>query len=89
LTDSQTIEREIREFLDENFPLGDGLSLAGSDSLQEAGVIDSLGVLELIGFLEGQYGLQVSDAEVLPENLDSIDSVTQFVTAKLRESNGS
>jgi acyl carrier protein len=88
LTDSQTIEREIREFLDENFPLGDGLSLAGGDSLQEAGVVDSLGVLELIGFLEQRYGLQVSDAEVLPENLDSIDSMTQFVMAKLGESSG-
>jgi acyl carrier protein len=82
----ETIEREVREFLDENFPLGEGLTLDPSDSLQEAGVIDSLGVLELIGFLEQRYGLQISDAEVLPENLDSIDSVTQFATAKLGES---
>ena len=81
----ETIERSVREFLDENFPLGDGLTLSRGDSLQDAGVIDSIGVLELIGFLEQRYGLQISDAEVLPENLDSIDGVTQFVTAKLGE----
>ena len=46
----ETIERAVREFLDENFPLGDGLTLSRSDSLQDAGVIDFIGVLELIGF---------------------------------------
>ena len=86
VTGSETIERDIREFLDENFPLGDGFSLAGGDSLQEAGVVDSLGVLELIDFVEQRYGFGISDAEVLPENLDSIDNVTRFVSAKLRES---
>jgi acyl carrier protein len=81
----ETIERAVREFLDENFPLGDGLTVGRGESLQDAGVIDSVGVLELIGFLEQRYGLEISDAEVLPENLDSIAGVTQFVTAKLGE----
>lgn len=80
----ETIEREIREFLRENFPLSaDGVTLQRDDSLIEVGVIDSTGVLELIGFIEERYELEVRDEEVLPENLDSIASITRFVGEKL------
>ena len=55
----------------QNFPLSDeGSELAGSDSLIEAGVIDSTGVLELIEFLEATYEFQIADEEGLPDNLD-------------------
>ena len=88
MTSSETIERDVRDFLDENFPLGEGFALDSGDSLLEAGVIDSLGVLELIDFLEQRYGVRVPDAEVLPENLDSIDNVTRYVAAKLESARG-
>ena len=83
---SETIERDVREFLDQNFPLGETFSLEPGDSLLEAGVVDSLGVLEIIDFLEQRYGVRVPDAEVLPENLDSIDSLTRYIISKLQES---
>lgn len=82
--DQATIERDIRDFLTENFPLADeGTGLAENDSLIEAGVIDSTGVLELIEYLEANYGIQISDEEVLPENLDSIARIGRFVTTKI------
>jgi acyl carrier protein len=82
--DATTIERDVREFLTQNFPLADeGSELGGDDSLIEAGVIDSTGVLELIEYLEGNYDIQISDDEVLPDNLDSIVRISRFVTAKL------
>jgi acyl carrier protein len=78
------VESEIRAFLAENFPLGaDANRLASDASLLEAGVIDSTGVLELIGFLESQYGIEVADDELLPENLDSIASIVRYVDGKL------
>jgi acyl carrier protein len=78
-----SIEEEVRRFLTENFPLStDGFSLSGSDSLLESGVIDSVGVLELIEFIESSYGVQIPDSEVLPENLDSIDAITRYVGTK-------
>lgn len=84
MSSSETIEREIREFLRENFPLSaDGVTLQRDDSLIEVGVIDSTGVLELIGFIEERYELEVRDEEVLPENLDSIACITRFVGEKL------
>ena len=81
--DSQTIERELRQFLTDNFPLGaDGYSYSAADSLIEVGAIDSTGVLELIEFLEGRYELEIPDSDVLPENLDSIENISRYVLAK-------
>jgi acyl carrier protein len=77
------VEHELRAFLMENFLLGDDLrTLPGDASLIEAGIIDSTGVLELVGFLERTYGLRIADDELVPENLDSIDRVVRFVESK-------
>ncbi|HWM13131.1 MAG TPA: acyl carrier protein [Gaiellaceae bacterium] len=84
MSNSETIEREIRDFLRENFPLSaDGVTLERDDSLIEVGVIDSTGVLELIGFIEERYEVEIRDEEVLPENLDSIGNIIRFVGEKL------
>jgi acyl carrier protein len=83
MSHDQAIEAEVRQFLADNFPLSaEGLSLAGSDSLLETGVIDSVGVLELIEFVESRYEIEIPDSEVLPENLDSIDAITRYVSSK-------
>src|SRR5918994_1519220 len=78
------IEQEVRQFLRDNFPLsGDGVTLDREDSLIEVGVIDSTGVLELIGFIEERYEVEIADEEVIPENLDSIANITRFVGTKV------
>lgn len=77
------MESEIRAFIADNFLLGDDVQqLPGSASLIDAGIIDSTGVLELVGFLEDRYGIRIADHELLPENLDSIDNVIRFVGEK-------
>jgi acyl carrier protein len=77
------METELRSFLAENFLLGEEFrGLAGSASLIEAGIIDSTGVLELVGFLEETYGVEIADSELVPENLDSIDNILRFMAAK-------
>jgi acyl carrier protein len=77
------METEIRGFLAENFPLGeDPGNLPADASLLEAGIIDSTGVLELVGFIEETYDVRVEDEELLPENLDSIQSIVGFVERK-------
>lgn len=84
MPDQATIERDVKEFLSENFPLSsDAEELGREDSLLAAGVIDSTGVLELIEFLEARYRIQIADEEVLPENLDSIGRIGPFVAGKL------
>jgi acyl carrier protein len=82
----RSIEQAIRDFLATNFFLGDDpAGLAGSASLIEAGVIDSTGVLELVGFLEEHFEIRIQDDELVPENLDTIDNVVGFVTRKQQE----
>jgi acyl carrier protein len=77
------VERDLRRFLQENFPLaGDASKLAPGDSLLDAGVIDSTGVLELIDFLERRYEIRVADDELLPENLDSVGNILRFLRGK-------
>jgi acyl carrier protein len=85
LCQDASIEQAIREFLATNFFLGDDpAGLAGSASLIEAGVIDSTGVLELVGFLEEHFEIRIQDDELVPENLDTIDNIVQFVAGKRR-----
>ena len=83
--DGQSVERDLREFLAANYFLGeDPGALTGSSSLIEAGLIDSTGVLELVGYLEEQFGIRITNEELLPENLDSIDNIVGFVARKLQ-----
>jgi acyl carrier protein len=84
MQDTNTIERNIREFIVSNFLFGvDDGSLKREDSFLQNGVIDSTGVLELVGFLEQSYKIEVSDQELVPVNLDSIQNVAAYVSRKL------
>ena len=76
------IQEKVREFVTSNFYVANPASLQNAESLLDSGVMDSTGVLELIAFIEETYGITVEDSEMLPENLDSIDRVTDFVIRK-------
>lgn len=80
------IERAVREFIVENFILDAGI--AGDESLTRSGVVDSMGVLELIMFLEQRFGLTVPDEHAVPENLDSVDRIVRYVSARLEAGEG-
>ena len=77
---SDSIRSAIRSFIGENFlfQIGDQ-KLADNQSLLEAGVVDSTGVLELVAFLEDTFHLQIADKDIIPQNLDSVDAITAFV----------
>ncbi|MCQ1834477.1 acyl carrier protein [Neorhizobium galegae] len=76
-------ENSVREFIAENFLFRADAEVSNNQSLLESGVIDSTGVLELIAFLEQTYGITVADDEIVPENLDSIDNMTSYLSIKL------
>jgi len=75
---------EIRKFIIENFLFGQDVAFSDDDSLQEKGIIDSTGILELVSHLENTYRVKVGDNELLPENLDSITTMVRFLENKLR-----
>ena len=73
----------IKQFIRENFLFGKEITFSDDDSFLQMGLIDSTGVLELVAFLEGTFGIRIGDEELLPENLDSVNRITQFVESKL------
>ncbi|MDI7861830.1 acyl carrier protein [Rhizobiaceae bacterium n13] len=76
-------DSSIRDFIAENFLFrADRNSIADDESLLESGLIDSTGVLELIAFLEQRYGITVADEEIIPDNLDSIGNIGNYLRLK-------
>lgn len=74
----------LRAFILENYLFTDDQSeLADDDSFLENKILDSMGVLELVAFLEEQFGVITEDHEMVPDNLDSIDKLAEFINSKL------
>ena len=79
---SQIIEN-VREYIIKRILIGvsDG-NLSDTDSFLERGILNSTGVLEIVSFIEDQYGIRCEDEEIIPENLDSLSSIAAFVHRK-------
>jgi acyl carrier protein len=73
---------QVRAFVVRHFLFGEDNGMPDSASLLEQGVVDSTGVLELVTFLETSYGLKIADDELVPDNLDSIDRIVEFIQRK-------
>lgn len=76
--DSVNVEATVRDFLTTQLHK-DGRQLGAEESLLESGTIDSMGVLQLVAFLESTYSIKVGDDDLVPENFDSIAAITAFV----------
>ena len=77
------IKAKVRAYIVDNFIMGGNADhLKDADSFMETHVVDSTGFLELITFLEETYAIKVEDDEMVPENLDSLDSIAQFLARK-------
>jgi len=79
----ETLAQEFRQFINENFLFGQmNGGFSDQDSFLEKGIIDSTGVMELIGFIETTYRIKLDDSDLVPENLDSIANLVSFVERK-------
>jgi acyl carrier protein len=79
----EKIRVEMTQFIITNYLFGNSVLVPGDDdSLIDAGIIDSTGILELIEFLESNFGIEVSEVETVPANLDGIARLTKFVESK-------
>ena len=79
--------QELRTFIVDNFLFGDSsgrFTFSNDDSFQERGIVDSTGILELVCHLQERYGIEIDDAELVPENLDSVSKVARFLERKQR-----
>lgn len=80
-----TYAAKIRQYIQDNLLYGSTTPLGDSDSLLDVGIIDSTGAMELVAFLETDFGISVDDRDLVPENLDSISAMDAFVRRKLEE----
>ncbi len=79
-----TVKNVLRKFIEENFLPSAGMdSFDGDDSFMEKGIVDSTGVLELLEFVEEQFNIRVEDEEIIPNNLDSLNKLMNFVNRKV------
>ena len=79
----------IREFVLRKFPLARKRKVANGDNLLESGVIDSLGVLEIVEFLQQEFAVAVADEDLTPENFQNIECMARFVERSLELQPGS
>lgn len=76
-------EQQVRDYILENYLFTDDQSaLNNGDSFLETGILDSTGILEVIHFIEEDFGISVEDEEMVPENLDSVERIVAFIGRK-------
>jgi acyl carrier protein len=76
------VNGKIKSFIRESFLFDTTAQLEDGESLLEKGIIDSTGVLELILYLEEEFDVKIEDEEVIPENLDSVAKIENFIKSK-------
>jgi len=76
------IKDRIRQFVTTTFYVPDPAQVTDTTSFLDTGIVDSTGVLEIIAFLQSEFGIEVEDNEILPENLDSVAAIAAYVGRK-------
>lgn len=75
---------KVRSFINENFMVASDVELGDADSLLQLQIVDSTGFLELVNYLEATFNIKVGDDEMVPENLESLDNIEQYLKRKLQ-----
>lgn len=73
---------QVHDWVKQTFPLAKGRDIGPHDSLLDSGIIDSLGTLEVVTFLESAFGIVVTDEEMVADHFESIHAIAQFVEQK-------
>lgn len=79
---NNTIEERIREIILERVPKSRKEGLVNSTKLLTSGLLDSLGILDIVTILEQTFDLTVNDEELVPEHFESIESISAFIKKK-------
>lgn len=78
-----SVQDKIRGFILDNYLFTEDQNvLSNDDSFLDKGILDSTGILEVIYFIEEEFGISVDDEEMIPENLDSVDRIVSYVGGK-------
>ena len=79
---NMAVRDQIRQFIRDSFLVDD---IDDDESFLASGIIDSLGIVQLVSFVESQYGLQVPDTDLVPEYFDSVAKLAAYVERGSRD----
>jgi len=86
VSDMNSIKPAIRDFIARNFLFSDdGFQHSDEASFLEEGIVDSLGIIELVTFVEKKFNISVADHELLPNNFDSVSKLSSYISGKLTD----
>ncbi len=81
------VRQKVRNFIVTNFFLDvSEIGLEDTTSFLETGIIDSTGIMEVVTYIQDEFGIEIEDREILPENLDTLQYIGRFVSGKLQAS---
>jgi len=76
----KSIEEKIRTYIAENILFSNnGYRYSDDASFLEEGIVDSMGIMELVMFVEENFGVTVDDEDLTPDNFDSVDRVAAYI----------
>jgi acyl carrier protein len=79
-----TIE-QLRTFIMTEFSTGSRTDAIGPDeNLLTQGIIDSMGILKLVAYIESTFGIKISNDDILPENFQSLNCLKEFIEKKAK-----
>jgi acyl carrier protein len=70
------VRDQIRQFIRDSFLVDE---FADDESFLGTGIVDSLGIVQLVAFVEATFGLKVPDGDLLPENFDSVSRLAAYI----------
>lgn len=79
------IKGVLKKFIIKNYLLGaENAELGYDDSFLGEGIIDSIGIIELVRFIEAGYGIKTKPADIVPENFDTLNNLERYINKKLK-----
>jgi acyl carrier protein len=79
------IEEKIRDYIARNLIFSDnGYQYPDDASFLEEGIVDSVGVLELVSFIEDSFKVKVGDQDIIPDNFDSVSKLSAYIRRKTK-----
>jgi acyl carrier protein len=80
-----TIEAQIKEYIARNLLFSDnGYPYSDDVSFLDEGIVDSVGVMELVAFVEDNFHISVEDLDITPENFDSVSKIATYIRRKAK-----
>ncbi len=77
------VETTVKEFIEMNFLYRNvAKNVSTDESLLHGGLLDSMGIFQLVAFIEGEFNIDVLDEEIIPENFETLNNMAAFIKAK-------